>query len=141
MGAWGELNNLLQVSYVASYEVNGGDLVGFNGYPEFRASLQNNWSKGDFSAAWNINVIDNTSSSAADAGYTVGYAQTVASFVTHDVQATWAAPWNGRITLGVNNVLNRGPSLDDLEDGGRGFDFNLYDGYGRVTYMRYTQSF
>lgn len=141
MGAWGELNNLLQVSYVASYEVNGGDLVGFNGYPEFRASLQNNWSKGDFSAAWNINVIDNTSSSAADAGYTVGYAQTVASFVTHDVQATWAAPWNGRITLGVNNVLNRGPSLDDLEAGGRGFDFNLYDGYGRVTYMRYTQSF
>lgn len=136
MGAWGELNNLLQVSYVASYEVNGGDLVGFNGYPEFRASLQNNWSKGDFSAAWNINVIDNTSSSAADAGYTVGYAQTVASFVTHDVQATWAAPWNGRITLGVNNVLNRGPSLDDLEAGGRGFDFNLYDGYGRVTYMR-----
>ena len=141
MGAWGELNNLLQVSYVASYEINGGDQVGFNGYPEFRASLQNTWSKGDFSAAWNINVIDNTSSSAADAGYTVGYAQTVSSFVTHDVQATWAAPWNGRVTLGVNNVLNRGPSLDDLEAGGRGFDFNLYDGYGRVTYMRYTQSF
>ncbi|PZO08681.1 MAG: TonB-dependent receptor [Lysobacteraceae bacterium] len=140
-GAWGEFGNLLQVSYVNSYEVNGGELIGSEGAPEFRASLQNTWSKGDFSAAWNINMIDSTSSTAADAGYTVGYAQTVSSFVTHDVQATWSAPWNGRLTLGVNNLLNRGPSLDDLNDGGRGFDFGLYDGYGRVTYMRYSQSF
>jgi iron complex outermembrane receptor protein len=57
------------------------------------------------------------------------------------VQATWAAPWNGRLTIGVNNVLNRGPSLDALNSSGRGFDFGLYDAYGRVTYMRYTQSF
>ena len=140
-GNWGEFSNLLQVSYVGSYEVNGTDQIGLNGVPEFRATLQNTWAKGDFSAAWNINMIDSTSSTAADSGYTVGYAQQVASFVTHDVQATWSAPWNGRLTLGVNNVLNRGPSLDDLEAGGRGFDFGLYDGYGRVTYMRYTQSF
>ncbi len=141
-GTWGEFGNLLQISYVNSYEVGGGgDSIGEPGVPEFRASLQNTWSKGDFSAAWNINLIDSTESSAADQGYTTGYAQEVSSFVTHDVQATWSAPWNGRLTLGVNNLLNRGPSLDDLNSGGRGFDFNLYDGYGRVTYMRYSQSF
>lgn len=141
MGNWGRLSNLLQVSWTEGFEVNGTDLIGNEGYPEFRATLQNTWNKGDFSAAWNINVIDSTPSSAAELGYTVGYAQKVPSFVTHDVQVTWAAPWNGRLTLGVNNVLDRDPSLDDLNDSGRGFDFNLYDGYGRVTYMRYSQSF
>ena len=141
LGAWGELSNLLQISYVSSFEINGDDEIGNQGYPEFRASLQNNWSKGDFSAAWNINMIDSTPSSAKELGYTTGYAQEVSSFVTHDVQATWSAPWNGRLTIGVNNLLNRGPSLDDLNSSGRGFDFGLYDAYGRVTYMRYTQSF
>jgi iron complex outermembrane receptor protein len=147
LGAWGELTNLFQVSHVLGYEVNGNDLVGNPGTPEFRAALQTSWSKGDFSAAWNINHIDSTLSSqqtlidAYGPGYDYGYARDVASWTTHDVQATWSAPWNGRLTLGVNNVLNRGPSLDPLNGGGRGFDFNLYDGYGRVTYMRYTQSF
>jgi iron complex outermembrane receptor protein len=141
LGAWGELSNLLQISYVTKYEINGDDEIGNQGYPEFRASLQNNWSKGDFSAAWNINLIDSTPSSAKELGYLIDYAQEVSSFVTHDVQATWAAPWNGRLTIGVNNLLNRGPSLDTLNSSGRGFDFGLYDAYGRVTYMRYTQSF
>jgi iron complex outermembrane receptor protein len=61
--------------------------------------------------------------------------------VTHDLQATWNAPWNGRLSVGVQNLSDRDPSLDPLHSGGRGFDFNLYDAYGRVPYVRYTQNF
>jgi len=147
LGAWGSLSNLLQVSYTNGFKVNGTDLIGQPGYPEFRAALQNTWSKGDFSASWNINVVDSTISSQQQIidtygpAYDYGFALNVPSFVTHDVQVSWSAPWNGRLTLGVNNVLDRDPSLDPLNASGRGFDFNLYDGYGRVTYMRYSQSF
>lgn len=147
LGAWGELRNQFQYSHVANYDVNGGSVLNLPGFPEFRAALSTQWSKGDFSFTWNITHIDSTSSSqqslidaygpAAD----YGYALDVASWTTHDVQVTWNAPWNGRLTLGVNNVLDKDPSLDPLNSGGRGFDFNLYDGYGRVPYFRYTQTF
>ena len=36
---------------------------------------------------------------------------------------------------------DKDPVLDPLHPSGRGFDFNLYDAYGRVPYVRYTQNF
>ena len=60
---------------------------------------------------------------------------------THDLQLSWNSPWNGKIALGVQNLANKGPVVDSLDPTGRGFDFGLYDGYGRVPYIRYTQTF
>ncbi|GIX34735.1 MAG: hypothetical protein KatS3mg126_0514 [Lysobacteraceae bacterium] len=123
----------------------GDDLTGDPGYPEFRATLQNQWTYGDFTFVWNINHIDSTLSTAGTfvrgGGSDYGYAHTLPSWTTHDLQATWNAPWNGKITVGVQNVADKDPVLDPLDDSGRGFDFNLYDGYGRVPYVRYTQNF
>lgn len=148
MGSWGEMRNALQIAYVRDYDVNNaGSIVGDQGSPEFRANLMNQWTFGDFAVTWNINHIDGTRSSQAElieafgpaADY--GYALTLPSWTTHDVQLTWNAPWNGRLSLGVNNLTDKDPVLDPLDAGGRGFNFNLYDGYGRVTYINYTQTF
>lgn len=148
LGDFGSLNSQFQIGYVNDYSINGGaNETGLPGQPEFRANLSNMWTYGDFSLTWNISHIDSTVSSqqtlidAYGPDYDYGYSLTVPSWTTHDVQGTWNAPWNGRLTLGVNNVLNKDPALNPLDPAGRGFDFTLYDGYGRVPYIRYTQSF
>ena len=143
---WGQLANQLQIGYVTEYSFdNGADLTGDPGYPEFRATLQNSWSYGDFNFTWNINHVDSTLSNQGliirNGGDDYGYSQTSPSWTTHDLQATWSAPWNGKVTVGVNNIADKDPVLDPLHPSGRGFDFNLYDAYGRVPYVRYTQNF
>ena len=133
-GAAGRLSNELVVTYTLDYKVDSGaDIVGDAQFPEYRAILRNVYTWGDFAFAWNINHItsqDNALSSSLDG---------LPSWTTHDLQANWFAPWNGRITLGATNVFDKEPVLDPGE--GRGFNVDLYDPYGRVVYMRYTQSF
>jgi iron complex outermembrane receptor protein len=145
-GEWGSLQNGLQISYVNSYSFDGGrNLVDDPSVPEFRAVLTNQWTYGDFTFAWNINHIDSTLSTAgtlaAVGANDYGYAHRLPSWTTHDLQASWNAPWNGRVTVGVTNAGNKAPVLDPFAPTGRPFDYNLYDGYGRVPYVRYTQNF
>jgi len=133
-GEWGRLNNELQAGYTDRYEVDGGDNVaGEAGLPEWRAVLSNVYSYGDFTFAWNINYIGDQSDSLADPD--VG----LPSWTTHDLQLNYFTPWDGRITVGVDNLLDKDPVLDEGEL--RAFNFNLYDGYGRVPYVRYQQNF
>lgn len=131
---WGTLRNQLQVSATRNFQVNGGaNAIGEPGVPEYRAALINTYDVGDFTFGWNVNYIHNTDSFT--------FVDGTPSYTTHDVQATWNAPWNGKVTFGVTNLGNKGPPLDPADPGGRGYDFNLYDGYGRIPYFRYTQSF
>ena len=140
-GDYGSLNQQLQVSYNRSFSVDGGaNVINEPSTPRYRATLQNLWSISDFSVSWNINYIHKTFSTARAEGDT-NYPDYLPAWVTHDVQVNWNAPWDGRFTVGVNNVLDKDPILDPYDPSGRGFDFNLYDGYGRVPYFRYTQNF
>lgn len=146
IGSWGAINNQLQITRVGSYRFDdSSNLVGDPSVPAFRANLSTVWSIGDFSFAWLINHIDGTLSTAgtkARAGLDdYGYAHRLPSWTTHDLQVTWNTPWNGKLALGVTNVADKGPVLDPFQPTGRPFDYNLYDGYGRVPYVRYTQSF
>ena len=142
-GDWGTLRNQLQVGYNRNFSVDGGaNIINEPSTPKYRANLQNVWDIADFTFGWNINYIHSTDSTA---GRLLppdrNFPDYLAAWVTHDLQATWNAPWNGAFTLGVNNVLNKDPIQDPYDPSGRGFDFNLYDGYGRVPYFRYTQNF
>ena len=126
IGSWGTIANQLDVSWLNSQTVDGGpNSVGNLGVPEFRANLMNQWSVSDFSFNWNIRHIDENGRASS---------QTL-----HDLQGSWMAPWNGRITVGVTNVENELPEL--IAFGSRNFNFNLYDAYGRTPYIRYTQEF
>jgi iron complex outermembrane recepter protein len=146
LGTMGRLRNQLQITNPRTFEVNGGiNQVGLEGVPEYRANLNNAWQLGDWTFAWNVNYIHGTLSVAgrrAQLGLNdYGYAHTLPSWTTHDLQATWAAPWNARISLGVQNVADKDPVQDPFDPTGRGFRFALYDGYGRIPYIRYTQNF
>ncbi len=138
-GGAGRLTNDLSISYANEYLVDGADQIGLAGYPQFRAILANTWAFDDFSFALNINHIDETASSDPNGDY--GYATTVPAWTTYDVQANWNAPWNGKLTVGIDNVTGEEPALDPLNVSGRGYDQGLYDAYGKNTYVRYTQTF
>jgi iron complex outermembrane receptor protein len=140
---WGSLRNQLQVGRVLSVTNDGGrNFVGDERTPAYRANLQNIYTLGDFEFTWNVNYIHGTDSANALRDEPLpGVELTLPSWTTHDLQLAWNAPWDGKIALGVQNVANRGPVLDSLDPTGRGFDFGLYDGYGRVPYLRYTQTF
>jgi iron complex outermembrane receptor protein len=135
-GNSGRLTSELQATYTDEFVVDSGDdVAGTAGLPELRALLSNQWRIGDFTFAWNINHIGSQSDSFTDEN--VG----LPSWTTHDLQANWYTPWDGRLTVGIDNVGDKDPVLDPADPTGRGFNFNLYDGYGRIPYVRYTQTF
>ncbi|NBB93453.1 MAG: TonB-dependent receptor [Gammaproteobacteria bacterium] len=133
-GDAGRLANELQVSYTDEYVVDSGDdVAGEAGLPDYRATLSNTYQWGDFAFIWNINHIDGQDSAASPD------LDGLPSWTTHDLQVNWYTPWNGQLTVGVDNVGDRDPVVDPGEL--RAFNFNLYDGYGRVPYVRYKQNF
>jgi len=139
----GTLSNNLLVAYTVEYKVDGGrDLVEDPGVPEYRATLNNVYAWRDFSFGWNINVIGSqydTVESNDNGG--VDKEGHVPTWVTHDLQANYFTPWDGRITIGAINVGDKAPPIGVGFIDSRDYDFNLYNGDGRTAYVRYTQSF
>lgn len=133
-GGAGRLNSNIFGTYLLTYEVDSGDdAAGEEGLPEWRVNWTNQWSIGDFSFGAIVNYIDGQSTALA------ANQDSVDSWTTLDLQANWFAPWNGTITLGIDNVTDEDPPLDPGY--GDGFNFDLYDGYGAVYYARYLQTF
>jgi iron complex outermembrane receptor protein len=130
----GNMTSNLQLSHLLDQSVDGGrELAGSPGVPENRAVLSNVYSYGDWSFAYNINYIGNQD---ADPNYS-----SAPSWTTHDIQANYHAPWDGRFTVGVRNAGEKFPPIGRGFVTDRDYDFNLYDGFGRITYFRYTHTF
>ncbi|MBN8792700.1 MAG: TonB-dependent receptor [Stenotrophomonas nitritireducens] len=143
---WGKLDSWLQLGRVLEFKVTDGTLVkdrlGWVTAPEMRGSLRNAWTRGNWSLNWNANYIgaQKNPSVKPSFGFFAGDPDTrVGSYVTHDLALTYKTPWNAGITLGSNNVGDRYPA--EVEVSSRPWNFNLYNGYGRILYMRYTQKF
>lgn len=161
LGGWGSLRSSLMATYVAEMAgTDGVNYAGRPGYPRLRANLNNAWSMGDFTASWNMSYIHHTQSMTyrdwlgdARDGMPAGVSfddyneglvgKTMASYITHDLQLSYQAPWNATITLGVKNLADRKPTRDYLYQhyNSDSVDTYLYDPWGRVPYFRYTQRF
>ena len=134
----GELTSILQLSWVLDYVVDGlRDRVDDPGLPEARAILSHNYEWGDWTFVWITNHIAGQCDDII-AGQCVG---NVPSWSTNDLQINFHSPWDGRFTLGVQNVAEKEPPLFVGDVGARNYDFGLYHGYGRIPYLRYTQAF
>ena len=135
--SFGDIRSGLRFSHVFDYSFDGGrNEIGDDELPQRRATWGNTYSVSDFDFAWNINYIDSQAESVTD-GVQEGH---IPSWITHDVNVTYSTPWNSRFTLGINNVGGKEPPLNSAT-GNRDYNFNLYEGYGRVTYVRYVQTF
>ncbi len=121
-------------SYMLDYKIDSGDNVaGEVELPELRLNWRNTYSFSDWSFSAIVNYIDSQSDTALSADIKTD------SWTTVDLQANWFAPWNGQVTLGVDNVFDEDPPLD--AGFGDGYNFGLYDAYGLIWYARYTQTF
>ena len=129
---FGTLTNNFQASYVNNYSANGGENdAGKYGAPELRASLNNALAVGDFSVNWNIQYTDGTT-------YIDTY--NIPSWTVHNVQVNYATPWDATVSFGViNNLTDRAPA--DASLFGTSYDSEIYNPWGRVPYLRYTQNF
>ncbi len=139
----GNVSNTLAVSKILHLSTDGGrDVTKAPGVPDTRAALNNLYSYGDWSFAWNVNMIGSQyNRETGNADGSVNRLGHVPTWVTHDVQLNYHAPWNGKITLGAQNVFEKYPPLGLGDTAGRAYDFYLYNGFGRVSYLRYTQTF
>lgn len=156
LGEWGRLRNSLNFNYVNKYEISSqytsDDFIKQAGYPGWRGTFGTTWEIGDFSASWLVNAIGRNEEFyedyfAEEYGYScaetveIGYVNHCGgkNYFTHDVQVSYRTPWNGKISIGANNVTNRLPLFDESYT--ERYNATLYSPYGRQIYARYTQTF
>ncbi|MGB3725359.1 MAG: TonB-dependent receptor [Glaciecola sp.] len=136
LNEFGGLRQNLTLSWTNNLSTDGGrNFVNDEGTPEYRGVFSNIYSVADFDIVWNMNFIASTSEDTVD-GVQTGH---IPSWITNDLQVNYSTPWNGKISVGASNIGNKQPPL--FAFGGRDYNFNLYDGYGRVVYARYQQTF
>lgn len=127
------------------------DTLNGNGeiFPKFRANATVAWDWEQYNAALGANYIDKVrdcdASAVGDPEQDDGYcaANNIASYLTFDLQAGWSAPWNGKITLGVRNLLDRQPPIaaSTRSTSTAGTFYELHDIDGRTPFLKYSQSF
>lgn len=123
----GGFRHELQWSHLLKASTNGVSFEGDFIYPKDRATLSNTWNLGPFSATWNLNYIGKHGSDGTNIG----------SYITHDVQGSWATPIKGvKLTLGVLNAGGKLPTAATPPNSTRQFSYELYDQYKEQFYGR-----
>jgi iron complex outermembrane receptor protein len=139
MGRFGDLDTTLYWTHVLEFEESDssdptqtvhtdGDLFA----PKDRGQLNLAWSMGDYTAT----IISNYIARQSGADFCADDDDTcyLASSVVWDVQVSYATPWNGQITVGARNVLDKDPvRQEDF------YDNYQHDVFGRVPYVRWEQ--
>ena len=159
--AIGQFTTKLATTYVSKYEskaTNDADVIpsqsnGFNAAFRNRTNFNVGWSKNDWSANWGVRYYSGTKEEcyfeerctlpdwqAPSTEGTIVPLTELGSVAFHDVQVSYKAPWNARISIGANNVFNKvGPLMFDQPSA----NFAYYGGYdiGRFLYVKYNQKF
>jgi iron complex outermembrane receptor protein len=128
--SFGSFRHKLTYSQRTTAEINDVNFNGTWGSPKYRATLDNRWSQGPFDASWKINVIPKHGGDGQP--FNGGY-------VTHDLQASYAAPAPLRglkVTVGAVNAGEKFPTLNGSPYDQKPFNYFLYDAYGRQVYLR-----
>jgi len=139
----GTLTQNLVVSYIDKYDLDQGlgtfvDQLDQAFFPKMRTNLTLGWSRGDFSSTVIGTLVGSSEEETARNG---ALGTRIPTWVTWDIQGTWNAPWNGRVTVGVRNIADKDPPLDNTLLTGPFYVNSQYDWYGRVPYVRYEQKF
>ena len=132
----GTFNTRLAISHMLEYDFTPilaptQEQIGDPGQPENRAQLSLGWESGDWSAVAIGNYI-------GDSGEGV---ERLPSWTTWDLQGSVSLPWNAKVALGVRNVGNKMPPLNNNLYGFPYYDNSLYNIWGRTPYIRYEQNF
>lgn len=132
----------------------------FNNNWRIRSNLTARWEKGDFGATWAARYYSHQTEDCqflvnygfndlcSDADRTIGDGQggsvnaaenKIGATTYSDVTVYWNTPWNGKVTVGVNNVFDRDPPFS-VQAFANSFD-PQYEVPGRFFYLRLNQRF
>jgi len=139
---------------------NNGLNDGDNMYSRVRSNLNLGWTLNQVSVSWGLRYYSGTMEAChwndlANDGFTICNRPDYTPAATrgqpdpmhktgsvsfHDLQVTYQAPWNARISLGANNVFGKvGPAKFEQPSS----NYSYYGGWdiGRFLYVRYNQKF
>jgi iron complex outermembrane receptor protein len=163
---WGKFSFVWDTTYLAKSEGTAaptsiGEYTQNNNGWRIRSNLAARWEMGDWGATWNVRYYDDQDEDCqafVDYGYSFLCSDPQTNFdadgndlndlpaenhigatTYHDVSAYWNAPWNAKITLGVNNLFDKNPPRS-VQAFANSFD-PQYEVPGQFYYMRYTQKF
>ena len=158
---WGRFSAKSSTTYVSKYEAKTtndaaevpSQYNGFNDYFRIRSNATLGWSKNDWSVNWSVRYYSGTKEScyfdercslpnfsAPDTGGIITPMNELGATTFHDVQVSYAAPWNATIAIGANNVFNKVAPLHMDQPSS---NFSYYGGFdiGRFLYLKYNQKF
>ena len=159
-GAAGLFSASLDLSYTLDYDIiladgekikgvgsrNAGNSIG-RPMPRWRANAGLGWQRGRHDLFLDVHYIhsyqDDTSQSAFLGAY-IGYAETIDSMTTVDLQYRFELPplvaqqKGSKLTLGIKNLLNEDPPLVNVDGA---YDYYTHDPRGRIFYGRYQLQF
>ena len=161
----GNFSFTLDSTYVTKNPDNGGmgNYFDRNNNWRLRSNLMARWTKGDWGATWFTRYFSRQEEPCPFTANNAGLGEICSDFRTplvntptqvvldpasqnsiggttyHDVSVFWKAPWNGKITLGVNNVFAKDPPVI-FNTFANSFDPS-YEIPGRYLYMQYNQKF
>ncbi len=158
---YGRFDGRWSTTYVSFYEVKStndveaipGQANGFGGSFRVRSNLNLTWALDDVAVTWGVRYNSGTKEGcyfdelcsipdyqAPDTQGTIVPQNRVGSATFNDLQISWQAPWDARIAIGANNVLDRDPPIYYSRPNS-GFAFYGGHDIGRFLYMRYQQKF
>ena len=135
---WGDLQFDLELSRIDTWELTPSpgettvDIVGSEGAPQHRATFSVGWSRGVYSAAYFLRVIDEFDGPSGGM-YDRYYGQ--------DVTAVATLPWGGEVSLGVRNIMDEDPIVDPVGGYQDNVVLVLYDVAGRTPFISYRHTF
>ena len=106
--------------------------VGENGNPKYRGTAYVRWNYTDHTLTLRARQIGGYFRPEADF--------TAPSHTEYDLTYRWDTPWDGRVTMGVLNVMDEDPPIDAFATP-RPVLYHLYGLDGRVPYVSYRHSF
>lgn len=124
------------------------------GFPTWRirSNLTADWSYGDFGVNWTARYFSHLYENCAYASVDLlcsdpdrrvetgaGPRNKIGATTYHDMQARYQVPWNGTVSLGINNVFDKNPPVA-TQASSNSFD-PQYETPGRFYYMEYRQRF
>jgi len=160
----GQFGVRLDTNYLVNFRQqsdNGApwdDYAGYWNYPRVRGTLGVNWSLGDLSASWDLRYYGGYRDFCWDQpsgiecnepnyvtpnnGWGGGEgANKKGSISYQDVSVSWAAPWNGTVTIGARNVWNKQPPITYSLTNNSSSSIDPMLDYDRYIFMQYTQRF
>ncbi len=125
--------------------------AGWEGNFRVRSNLNLDWQYGNFGLGWTARYYSSMQENCAYAtecsnpGFSSPYTgnqgiNKVGSNTFHDIQMRYILPWNGTVSMGINNVFDhQGPIMYSQPNS----SFTYYGGFdiGRYMYMKYQQRF